>query len=115
MWVCVCVCMCVMSEWDVIRANNAAARCSLKTMIILYDYSRIKTMGVSCDSAWSSSSFSDAAVDNGCKEPCYGFKNDVPKWKICLVTVFCRSPFTVSAGAAVFIDNKVMHLSAFGG
>lgn len=50
-WVCVCVCICVISEWDVIRANTAAARCSLKTMIILYDYSRIKTMGVSCDSA----------------------------------------------------------------
>lgn len=71
-------------------------------------------MGVSYDAAWSNNSFSDPGADNGCKEPCYGFRNNVPKWKICLVTVLCRSPFTISAGAAVFIDNKVMQLSAFG-
>lgn len=42
--------------------------------------------------AWSSNSFSDPGADNTSKEPCYGFKNDVPKWKICLVTILCRSP-----------------------
>lgn len=84
--------MCAMSEWDVIRANTAAAQCSLKTKAKLYDYIRRKTPGGSCDSAWSSYSFSDPGADNACKELCYGFRNDVPKWKICLVTVLCRSP-----------------------
>lgn len=79
-----------MSEWDVIRANTAAARCFLKQWQNCL--TRIKTMGVSCDSAWNSNSFSDPGADNDCKEPCYGFKNDIPKWKICLVTVLCRSP-----------------------
>lgn len=45
-----------------------------------------------CDSWWSSNSFSDPGADSGCEEPCYGFKKDAPKWKICLVTVLCRSP-----------------------